>query len=63
MKYFILTVVIVILALLFAFIISIGMDKQGRVNCRKWHEQSKEYVGFYLTESQQKQCDYLGVIT
>ena len=48
-----------LLAVTVAFSLIIhGMDKQEIVDCLEWKEQAEQYPNFWLTPSQESQCDY-----
>jgi len=49
------------LVCLFFFAMLTALEKQSEVNCYKLQSQSREYQGFFLTESEKTTCDALGI--
>lgn len=37
------------------------VEKQERAECRLWQEQANKYPDFFLTDWQEKQCNYLNM--
>jgi len=51
---------LVAIAILF-FAMLTGLNKQSEVTCIKLQNQSQEYRGFYITESEDTMCDSIGI--
>ena len=51
-----------LLFVLMGFIIGKGLDKQEINECNKWKGQMETIQGFYLSEWQQEQCNFHGII-
>ena len=59
---FILKVVVVVaFAILFAWLLNTGLDKQELVACNKLKSYSQAYNAFYLTVDEKAMCDAHGV--
>jgi len=54
--------VVVAFAVLFAYVLNIGLQKQELVTCQKLKSQSQTYTPlFYLTQAEKAMCDAHGV--
>ncbi len=43
-------------AILFVFVLNIGMSRSEVVDCLKWQQQAEDYPAFYLLKWQAEQC-------
>lgn len=58
MKQLLLTAIMIAgITILFSY----GMNKQERIDCNKWNEQSTAYANYYVTEWQVAQCNAHGI--
>lgn len=55
----ILLITFLILGLLWIF--KIGIEKNEKVECAQWKEQSEEYPLYYTTDWQKEQCKQFGL--
>ena len=54
------TLIFLLIAFVFAVILGEGLDRQNVVDCMKLKSQST-IEGFYLTETEAKMCDNVGI--
>ena len=51
---------LVALAVVFVYALSIGLEKQDRADCLKWRQYAAEYSQWYATAAERNQCEALG---
>lgn len=57
LKFLVFLVILIFVVANLVMMLYIGLDKNEKVECRKWQKYSVEYPGFYLTQWQKTQCD------
>ena len=61
MKVAAITLAFIASVILFGLTINTGLERWEKLECYEWQENAKEYPGFYLTQNESDQCEYLDI--
>jgi len=51
----------ILLASSLFFLLSKAIERHEQAECLRWQKDSKQYINYYFTDWQLKQCQYYGI--
>ncbi|MEK7596392.1 MAG: hypothetical protein AAB564_02510 [Patescibacteria group bacterium] len=60
-KIIIIVFLVILFVLLSALAINKGVRSDAENECLKWQNQAEKIAGFYITQKQKIQCDFIGI--